>query len=80
MHLSEVENSFPPGPAGEALRKAREAGAPIPEILHLFAYKPEATRHLSSYTGAVMRAPGPLTAGQRETIAALTSRANSCLF
>jgi uncharacterized peroxidase-related enzyme len=58
----------------------REAGIPIPQILHLFAFKPEKTDHLARFTQEVMRGPSPLLPGQRELIAALTSKLNQCLF
>jgi alkylhydroperoxidase family enzyme len=52
----------------------------MPEILHLFAFKPEATQHLMAFTEAVMRAPGELPVGLRELIAARTSKVNACPF
>ena len=55
-------------------------GIPIPQILHLFAFKPERTDHLARFTQGVMRGPSPLLPGQRELIAALTSKLNQCLF
>ena len=80
MHLPEIENAFPPGPAGESIRKMKEAGRPYPEILHLFAYKPEMTKHLIGLSQAVMRAESPLSTGQRELIAAVVSTDNHCHF
>jgi alkylhydroperoxidase family enzyme len=53
---------------------------PIPQIQHLFAFKPDRTDHLSRFTQGVMRGPSPLLPGQRELIAALTSKLNQCLF
>jgi alkylhydroperoxidase family enzyme len=53
---------------------------PIPQIMHLFAFKPERTQHLERFTQEVMRGPSPLLPGQRELIAALTSKLNQCLF
>jgi alkylhydroperoxidase family enzyme len=50
------------------------------ELRHLFAYDPSRTRHLLQFTQAVMRAPGPLSSGERELVAAMTSRSNHCLF
>ena len=58
----------------------RGAGIPIPQILHLFAYKPQRTDHLARFTQEVMRGPSPLSPGQRELIAAFTSKRNDCLF
>lgn len=80
MHLPDVENAFPPGPLGDELRRAAAAGAEYPQILHLFAFKPEQGVHLSRYAHAVMRGPSPLSPGQRELIAALTSAKNDCHF
>jgi alkylhydroperoxidase family enzyme len=50
------------------------------DLRHLFAYDPFRTQHLLQFTQAVMRAPGPLTSGERELLAAMTSRENRCLF
>ena len=80
MHLHEVEKAFPPGDAGEALRKAKAAGQPFGEILHLISFKPPVTRHLLALTQAVMRGDSPLSPGLRELIAAFTSRGNGCHF
>ena len=52
----------------------------MPEILHLFAFKPNATRHLMAFTQEVMRGEGELPVGLRELIAARTSKANDCPF
>ncbi len=80
MHLHEVEKAFPPGPAGEALRKAMAAGQPIGEIMHLVSFKPAMTKHLLGLTQAVMRGESPLSPGLRELIAAFTSKGNGCHF
>jgi alkylhydroperoxidase family enzyme len=80
MFLPEVEKSFMPGPRGDEMRAAKAAGAPLPQILHLFAFKPDRTTHLGAFTHEVMRGPSPLSAGQRELIAAFTSGRNHCLF
>jgi alkylhydroperoxidase family enzyme len=50
------------------------------DLRHLFAYDPSRTQHLLQFTQAVMRAPGPLSSGERELLAAMTSRENRCLF
>jgi len=50
------------------------------DLRHLFAYAPDRTQHLLQFTEAVMRAPGPLSPGERELLAAMTSRENQCLF
>lgn len=49
------------------------------DLRHLFAFKPESTRHLLAFTQSVMR-DGPLAPGECELLAALTSRENHCLF
>jgi uncharacterized peroxidase-related enzyme len=58
----------------------RKAGGPTPQIMHLFAFKYEATQHLRRFTHAVMRGPSPLTPAFRELIAAFVSSRNQCLF
>jgi alkylhydroperoxidase family enzyme len=80
MYLPEVENHPPAGKYAPMFAAMRAAGAPIPQIQFLFAYKPERTEHLSRFTQAVMRGPSPLSPGQRELIAAFTSRRNDCPF
>lgn len=54
------------------------AGIPVPQIMHLFAFKPTRTEHLARVTPDVMRGPSPLLPGERELIAALTSTLNQC--
>ena len=80
MYLKEVEAHRGTGPRAEAIERMRAAGAPIPQIMHLFAYKPDRTDYLAAFTQGVMRGPSPLAPGQRELIAALTSKLNQCLF
>ena len=80
MYLADVEAFRGAGPRAEAIERLRAAGQPIPQIMHLFAYKPDRTDHLAAFTQGVMRGPSPLSAGQRELIAALTSKLNQCLF
>lgn len=80
MYLKDVESHESATPYGQMIRGAREAGFPIPQIWHLFAYKPRMTDVLSRFTQEVMRGPSPLPAGLRELIAAYTSRGNECLF
>jgi len=50
------------------------------DLRHLFAYDPSRTRHLLQFTQAVMRHPGPVSPGERELLAAMTSSDNQCLF
>jgi alkylhydroperoxidase family enzyme len=80
MYLKDVEAHRGVGPRAETIERLRAAGMPIPQIMHLFAYKPDRTDHLAAFTQGVMRGPSPLSPGQRELIAALTSKLNQCLF
>jgi alkylhydroperoxidase family enzyme len=81
MYLPDVEdNPDVQGPFAELIRSVRETGGPLPQIWHLFAFNPAATKHLERFTQAVMREPGPLTPGLRELIAAYTSSRNQCPF
>jgi alkylhydroperoxidase family enzyme len=80
MFLSDVEQHDDPGPRGRTIQEMQAAGIPVPQILHLFAYKPQRTRHLAAFTQEVMRGESPLTPGQRELIAAFTSERNHCPF
>ena len=80
MYLHSVENHEAAEPHATMFNQMRGAGIPIPQILHLFAFKPERTDYLSRFTQAVMRGPSPLLPGLRELIAALTSKLNQCVF
>jgi len=80
MFLPEVEAAEPAGPAARSIHDLRSAGLPVPQIMHLFAFKPDRTVFLSQFTQGVMRGPSPLSPGLRELIAAFTSRRNDCLF
>jgi alkylhydroperoxidase family enzyme len=80
MYLPEVEQAPPPDQVDHPVNAMRRAGVPIPQIMHLFAYKPGRTDHLARFTEGVMRGPSPLSPGFRELIAAFTSRRNDCLF
>jgi len=80
MYLRSVEEYDAAEPHATMFSQMRGAGVPIPQILHLFAFKPERTDHLARFTQDVMRGPSPLLPGQRELIAALTSKLNQCLF
>jgi hypothetical protein len=77
MHLKEVEKAEG-GSYGNTIREAQAAGFPVPQIMRLFAYKPDRNAHLSRFVHEVMRGPSPLSPGQRELIAAFTSRGNEC--
>ena len=80
MYLSGVESFDAAEPHATMFSQMRGAGIPIPQIMHLFAFKPERTQYLSLFTQCVMRGPSPLPSWQRELIAALTSKLNQCLF
>jgi alkylhydroperoxidase family enzyme len=81
MYLPSIEhNPDAAGPYADSVRAMRSLGVTVPQIMHLFAFKPDATDHLSAFSEAVMRAPSPLPAGFRELIAAFTSTLNHCLF
>lgn len=80
MFLPEVEHADPQGAYAPVIAGIRAAGMPVPQIMHLFAYKPDRTEHLSRFTQGVMRGPSPLPPGMRELIAAFTSRRNACPF
>ncbi|CAN5917739.1 hypothetical protein BH11GEM1_BH11GEM1_23790 [soil metagenome] len=80
MFLTDVETHRGVGPRAAAIEQMRATGIPVPQIMHLFAFKPDRTDHLAAFTQGVMRGPSPLASGQRELIAALTSKMNQCLF
>jgi hypothetical protein len=80
MFLGEVEQKTPEGHYLTVIGDLRAAGRPVPQIMHLFAYKPDRTGFLSRFTHGVMRGPSPLSPGFRELIAAFTSRRNECAF
>jgi alkylhydroperoxidase family enzyme len=80
MFLTGVEDREPEGHEAPVIGGLRAAGLPVPQIMHLFAYKPERTRHLAEFTHEVMRGPSPLSPGFRELIAAYTSALNQCVF
>ena len=80
MHLEKVEHHHADSAWGAAAVAMERAGLPVPQILHLFNFRPDKTRHLAMFTQEVMRGPSPLSPGQRELIAAFTSRSRECLF
>jgi alkylhydroperoxidase family enzyme len=80
MFLKDVQNKEGGGSYDERIARMKAQGLPVPEIWHLFAFKPEMTEHLAQLTEAAMRGPSPLTHGFRELIAAFTSRQNACPF
>jgi hypothetical protein len=80
MFLPVVKQNMQPSAHTDAIRMLQDAGAEYPQILHLFAFLPGATNHLSRFTQEVMRGSGPLSPGLRELIAAYTSARNDCGF
>ena len=80
MYLKDVEAHESTHVRGETIRQMKAAGIPVPQIQYLFAFKPDRTTHLERFTQMVMRGPSPLSPGQRELIAAFTSRLNECPF
>jgi len=81
MYLKDVENNPEPGGwRAKMIETMRAANAPIPQILHLLAFKPDVTKELESFTQKVMRGPSPLSPGLRELIATYTSASNECPF
>ncbi|MBL8984340.1 MAG: peroxidase [Gemmatimonadetes bacterium] len=80
MFLQEIEQAPPSGAYASRLEGLRRMGAVVPQIMHLFAYKPAATDFLAQYTHQVLRGPSPLSPGLRELIAAFTSKRNDCPF
>lgn len=77
MYLREIEAG-----TGDTrlVKTVREARGFVSQIIHLFAFKPAATRHLMRFTQEVLRGPSPLSPGFRELIAAFTSQLNHCPF
>ena len=80
MYLPDVEQHEGEGRYAETIEQLRAKRVPVPQIMHLFAYKPDRTEHLAEFTHGVMRGSSPLSPGQRELIAAFTSRRNACPF
>jgi alkylhydroperoxidase family enzyme len=79
MHLPQVEHHKPESGHYKDIIANAPPGQ-IPQIMHLFAWRPEATQHLSRFTQAIMREARELSAGQCELIAAVVSGKNDCLF
>jgi len=80
MFLKEIETRPTEGLTTVAFEKLRADGEAIPEILHLFRFKRNATDHLVRFTEEVMRGPSPLSPGLRELIGAYFSKRNNCPF
>ena len=80
MFLSSLEGNEPAGSYAPTISGLRAAGHPVPQIMYLFAFKPERTDHLTRFTHEAMRGSSPLSPGLRELIAAYTSKLNHCPF
>lgn len=80
MWLPAVEANPQPSPYADLIRVAQSAGKEHWQIWNLFAFRPEVTLHLASFTEGVMRSPAPISGALRELIAAYTSWTNKCEF
>jgi len=80
MYLPDVEANPQQSPYADLIQVAKAAGREYWQIWHLFAFRPEITSHLATFTEAVMRAPASISSGLRELIAAYTSWTNECEF
>lgn len=80
MWLPDVEANPQPSPYADLIRMAKSAGKEHWQIWHLFAFRPEVTSALASFTESVMRSEAPISGGLRELIAAYTSWTNQCEF
>jgi hypothetical protein len=80
LFLPDVESKMEPSPWTAMIQAMRDSGSEYPQIWHLFAYLPNATRHLARFTQEILRGPAPLSPGFRELIAAYTSYRNDCPF
>jgi uncharacterized peroxidase-related enzyme len=78
--LPAVEANPQPSPYADLIRVAHDANKEVWQIWNLFAFRPEVTGHLASFTEGVMRAPAPVSSALRELIAAYTSWTNQCEF
>jgi uncharacterized peroxidase-related enzyme len=78
--LPAVEANPQPSPYAEMIRIARAGNQEVWQIWHLFAFRPEITNHLASFTEGVLRGPAPISPGLRELIATYTSWTNQCEF
>jgi uncharacterized peroxidase-related enzyme len=79
-YLPEVEANPQPSPYADLIEVTKAAGREYWQIWNLFAFRPEVTSHLASFTEGVMRSPAPISGGLRELIAAYTSWTNDCQF
>ncbi|HKJ69121.1 MAG TPA: hypothetical protein VKA68_14275 [bacterium] len=54
--------------------------SPLPGIAGLLQDFPDTGESLSAFTEVLLRGPSPLSAGERELIAAYTSHHNDCFY
>jgi uncharacterized peroxidase-related enzyme len=80
MWLPDVEANPQPSPYADLIRRSQSAGKEHWQIWNLFAFRPEVTGPLASFTEGVMRSPAPISGALRELIAAYTSWTNECEF
>ena len=81
MFLPGVQNNPQPSAWADSIRMMQAGtSAEYPQIWHMFAFRPEVTKHLANFTQEVMREKSPLSPGLRELIAAYTSARNHCPF
>lgn len=80
IFLRDVEQAAKASQAGAQFTEMEKQGVPVPQILYLFAFKPQMTGHLARFTQELMRGPSPLSPGMRELIAAFTSSRDQCPF
>lgn len=80
MFLKDVERHRGDDNYSRTIDLMKRTGPEYPQILHMFAFKINATVHLERFTQEMMREASPLAAGIRELIAAYTSSLNQCPF
>lgn len=64
------------GHYAKSIAALRGAKKEVPGIMHLLAFRPDATDLLNQFTHKVMRGPSKLSPGFRELIATITSEGN----
>ena len=80
MFFPEVEKGPGSGAHARVIEMIKSQNASVPQILHIFAYKPEVTDHVARWIHSVLRGSSPLSPGQRELIGAFTSNLNHCPY
>jgi hypothetical protein len=63
IFLPNVEANPKPSPYASMIEASKAAGREPWQIWHLFAYRPEVTEHLATFTEGVMRGAAPISAG-----------------